>query len=269
MENFDHFANLFIVYYYGSYIHLDQKWQGFDQSCVYSKFYYITGGECEIKVEDTSYRGIPGRFFYIPAGTRHSFYHINHNYLTKHWVHFKLEAGGESLDRRYRLPFYVDVEDDKELRACFEQLYQPCGLLSEELRRNAKLLELFGHYLALSEKAGQIVRTGSKDDFNQVLKFIKMNLDRKPSIAELAELIHVHPNYFIRLFKSKTGMSPGKYMNNLRCEIAKSLLENTKVPVNHIMLRVGFEDSSAFSHFFHTNTGYSPNEFRKLFGGPK
>ncbi|MGF7145127.1 AraC-like DNA-binding protein [Anaerotaenia torta] len=269
MESFDHFSNLFIVYYYGSYIHLDQKWKGFDQSCVYSKFYYITEGECEIKIGDTPYRGIPGRFFYIPAGTRHSFYHINDHYLTKHWVHFKLEAGGEGLDRRYLLPFYVDVEDDTAITDCFEQIYQPCSLLSGELRRNAKLLELFGYYLALSEKEGQITRTGNEDDFNQVLKYIKMDLGRKPTVTELAKLIHVHPNYFIRLFKSKTGMSPGKYMNNLRCETAKSLLENTDIPISRIMLQVGFEDSSAFSHFFHTNTGYSPNEFRKFFGNQK
>ncbi|MDF2540885.1 MAG: hypothetical protein K0S47_603 [Herbinix sp.] len=266
---FDHFSNLFIAYYYGSYIHLNERWHGYNQNCVYSKFYYITSGECEIKVGDTVYQGQPRRLFFIPAGTRHSFYHINDNYLTKHWVHFKLDVGGESIDKSYRLPLFVDVKDDTALVECFQAINMPCTTLSEELRRNAKLLELFSIYLSLSENSGNVNQSGGSNDFNKVLHYIKTNLGKKPTITELADIMHMHPNYFIRMFKSKTGMAPGKYINNLRCEIAKSLLENTEIPINSIMLQVGFEESSAFSHFFHLNTGYSPYEFRKLFGNQK
>ena len=263
---FEHFANLFIAYYYGSYIHLNLRWQGYDQSCVYSKFYYITKGECEIKVGNIAYHGVPGRFFYIPAGTKHSFYHINENFISKHWVHFKLEAGGESMEKRYRLPYFVDVDEDSALVDCFQKINHPCGLPSEELRRNAKLLELYSIYLSLCEAGDKVKPSASSDDFSQVLSFIKSNLDQKPTIHQLADLMHVHPNYFIRMFKNKTGMAPGKYINSLRLETAKSLLENTQIPISNIMLQVGFDESSAFSHFFRLNTGYSPYEFRKFFG---
>lgn len=265
-EILNHFSNIFIAYYYGSYIHLNQSWKGYNQNCVYSKFYYITEGECEIKVGDTAYHGIPGRLFYIPAGTRHSFYHINENYLTKHWIHFKLETGGESIDKRYQLPLFVDVTQDTALVECFQAINLPSETPSEELNRKAKLLQLFSIFLCYCEDGGKMNKSGNNNDFNKVLEFIKENLDRKPTTNQLADLMHVHPNYFIRMFKSKTGMAPGKYMNNLRCETAKSLLENSTTPINNIMLQVGFDESSAFSHFFRVNTGYSPHEFRLLFG---
>lgn len=265
-EIFDHFANLFIVYYYGSYIHLDQSWKGYNQNCVYSKFYYITEGECEIKIGDTAYHGLPGRLFYLPAGTKHSFYHINDNFITKHWVHFKLESGGESIDKRYTLPFYVDVTSDNGLSDCFLAVNLPCTSLADELKRNAKLVELFSIYLSLCENSQSVNYYAGNDGFGKVLQYIKTNLNRKLIVAELADLMHVHPNYFIRMFKNKTGMAPLKYVNSLRCEIVKSLLENTNTPVNTIMQQVGFEESSSFSHFFRQNTGYSPNEFRKQFG---
>ncbi len=264
-EIFDHFSNLFVVYYYGSYIHLDQTWRGYNQNCVFSKFYYITDGECEIKVGDTAYRGLPGRLFYIPAGTNHSFYHTNDNYITKHWVHFKLETGGESVDKRYRLPLFADMKDDKNLLDCFEALNRPCSSLSDELRRNTKLLELFSIYLSICEENGSLFYFAGNDDFSKVLQYIKANLNRKLTVTELAALMHVHPNYFIRMFKNKTGMAPVRYINSLRCELSKSLLENTPTPINSIMQEIGFEDNSAFSHFFRHNTGYSPIEFRKQF----
>jgi AraC-like DNA-binding protein len=217
-------------------------------------------------VGDTAYHGIPGRLFYIPAGTKHSFYHINDNYLTKHWVHFKLDTGGESIDKYYHLPLYVDAIDKPDLVECFQALNLSCSSLSDELRRNAKLMELFSIYLSLCESNGNMNYCGSNDDFSKVRNYIKANLNKKLTVTELANLMHVHPNYFIRIFKNKTGMAPVKYVNNLRCEMAKGLLENTLTPVNSIMQKVGFEESSAFSHFFHQNTGYSPHEFRKLFG---
>lgn len=264
--SFDHFANLFIVYYFGSYIHLDESWHGYNQTCVYSKFYYITEGECEIKVGDTAYPGIPGRLFFIPAGTKHSFYHINDNYITKHWVHFKMECGGESIEKRYHLPLYVDVTEDTGLQECFRIINLPCRSQSDDLRRNAKLTELFAIYLSLCEANGSLITSTNNDDFDKVLQYIKDNLNRRVTVKELADLLHVHPNYFIRMFKSKTGMAPVKYVNTLRCETAKILLEHTSTQVNTIMQQVGFEENSAFSHFFRHHTGYSPNEFRKRFG---
>lgn len=73
-------------------------------------------------------------------------------------------------------------------------------------------------------------------------------------------------NYFIRMFKSYMGVPPLNYVNRLRVERAKSLLENTSMPVSSVMRSLGFEDLSTFSSFFKHYTGYNPSLFRKTFG---
>lgn len=262
----NYLSNLFVTYQYGSYITLSDAWKGYNLNCNYSKFYYILEGECEIKTGTQTYHGIPGRLFYIPAGLTHSYYHINTNYVTKYWFHFDFEIAGESLEKKYALPLYVDIpEEDESVTKCFEDIIKPCNTIGAALKRNASIIELFSIFLEYSDKTDSISYK-EKSSLDYLLDYIKKHLKEKPSIDELADTLHLHPNYFIRMFKSKMGMSPGRYMNNLRCEMAKDLLQNTNKPINQIMQEVGFYDNSAFANFIKHSTGYSPHEFRKLFG---
>lgn len=261
----NYLSNIFVAYQYGSYITLNDSWKGYNLNCNYSKFYYIMEGECEIKTGTNTYHGIPGRLFYIPAGLTHSYYHINNNYLTKYWFHFQFEMAGESLEKKYALPLFVDIpQGDNSVRDCFDVILKPCNTLASALRRNASIIELFSIYLNYCDKSESIAYT-DKNSLDYLLEYIKKHLNDKPTIEELAAELHLHPNYFIRMFKSKMGMTPGRYMNNLRSEKAKDLLKNTTIPVKQVMQKVGFYDSCAFSNFFKNSTGYSPNNFRKLF----
>ena len=80
---------------------------------------------------------------------------------------------------------------------------------------------------------------------------------------ENADMARLTPNYFTKKFKEKTGHTPLKYVNILRLERAKFLLEHTDISINKIMEEVGFLDSAHFSKLFKLGTGYSPSKYRK------
>jgi two-component system response regulator YesN len=81
--------------------------------------------------------------------------------------------------------------------------------------------------------------------------------------------VHFHPAYLSRFFKKRTGLSLSEYMMAQRIERAKTLLIEPKLTVGHIVNRLGYDNSSHFSRTFKKMTGYTPLQFRKLYGNEK
>lgn len=68
-----------------------------------------------------------------------------------------------------------------------------------------------------------------------------------------------------RRFKAATGSSLRDYVQNLRVEEAKRLLESSRMPVDEISAAVGYEDASFFRRLFKRLTGLSPGQYRRMF----
>ena len=82
-------------------------------------------------------------------------------------------------------------------------------------------------------------------------------------IKELAEKYHMTYNWFIRCFKDFTGSSPQAYLNDMRIEKAKDLLNNKSFQIAEIAELVGYSDPLYFSRIFKKKNGCSPNEYKK------
>jgi transcriptional regulator GlxA family with amidase domain len=59
------------------------------------------------------------------------------------------------------------------------------------------------------------------------------------------------------------------YVQNLRIEEAKRLLETTVLPADEISARVGYEDASFFRRLFRRRTGMTPVLYRRMFSSPR
>ena len=71
-----YFSNLNAVYNFGGYFRISEQesWDFGKHRFEQCKFYFITGGNCVIEIEDTKYYGQAGDWFFIPAGVEHSYY---------------------------------------------------------------------------------------------------------------------------------------------------------------------------------------------------
>jgi transcriptional regulator GlxA family with amidase domain len=70
---------------------------------------------------------------------------------------------------------------------------------------------------------------------------------------------------FLRRFKAATGKSPNAYVQALRVEKARGLLERTRDPVSAVSWAVGYQDVSAFGRVFRSVTGLSAVDYRQRF----
>ena len=95
--------------------------------------------------------------------------------------------------------------------------------------------------------------------------FLMANLDRDVSIQTLADLAGLGARTFVRHFKAATGRRPAAYLQALRIETAKSLLETGGKAVQTISAEVGYDDVAFFRTLFKRLTGMTPAEYRSQF----
>lgn len=86
-------------------------------------------------------------------------------------------------------------------------------------------------------------------------------------VAGMTEQSGLAERSFQRRFKLATGMTPIEYVQTLRIEEAKHLLETTEAPVEAVAGEVGYDDAAFFSRMFRRAVSLSPAQYRRRFGG--
>ena len=66
-----------------------------------------------------------------------------------------------------------------------------------------------------------------------------------------------------RKFFNELQTTPGKWIQEKRLEMARGLLESTRLNVSEICYRVGYQDVASISRLFVKTTGMPPAEFRR------
>lgn len=95
----------------------------------------------------------------------------------------------------------------------------------------------------------------------EILTHIDKNLVNEIDFNELAAQNNFSPNYFRKLFKDFTGLSPVEYINRLRIIKAYTYLQNTDLCMSDIAANVGIYDANYFSRLFKQYMGCSPRKY--------
>lgn len=104
--------------------------------------------------------------------------------------------------------------------------------------------------------------------FQAVARYISSNI-ADISLEKLCTQFHYQADYYNRLIKKNTGVTYSEYVQELRMEKAKNLLINTDIPVQEILLYLGYESHSYFYKVFYKKTRMTPIEYRESHKGKK
>lgn len=85
------------------------------------------------------------------------------------------------------------------------------------------------------------------------------------AVARMATLSGLPPRSFKRRFKAATGYAPIDYVQALRIEEAKQLLETTDEATDSVAHMIGYDDPAFFRRLFKRMTGVTPTRYRKRF----
>lgn len=95
------------------------------------------------------------------------------------------------------------------------------------------------------------------------LDYMEHHLSMPLTIDQLADVAHLSPTQFKKLFKLNLGVSPIHFLTVRRMEKAKALLTHSDLPIQHICEAIGYQDMSAFRRRFRQHFGLSPSSFQK------
>ncbi len=98
---------------------------------------------------------------------------------------------------------------------------------------------------------------------NNTIRFIKANYSQELTLDLLASNSYCNTTYLSHLFKEKTNSSITEYINNIRIQNAKELLDLTSKTITEIGLKVGFNDVGYFGKVFKNATSLTPKEYRE------
>ncbi|MEG2950796.1 MAG: AraC family transcriptional regulator [Clostridia bacterium] len=111
-------------------------------------------------------------------------------------------------------------------------------------------------YLGISSSTNQAI-----DDS---IIYILSHLSDKLTVEDIAMHIGYSASYFSRIFQQQTGCSPYRFVLRCRIEAAQLRLHTSRDSIFDIAVKLGFGSFSSFCYTFRKETGYSPNEYRRL-----
>lgn len=120
------------------------------------------------------------------------------------------------------------------------------------------LYQIFAEISALYSNQ---IRKYSKLD--NAIAFIEKNFNKRAvnlNMNELAEMCNLSYSHFKRLFIAQFGISPKKYIINLKMEYALTLLKNHRVSIGQVAEMCGYENVYYFSNAFKSYFGYPPTK---------
>ncbi|MFE7388467.1 GlxA family transcriptional regulator [Streptomyces sp. NPDC057582] len=108
-------------------------------------------------------------------------------------------------------------------------------------------------------------QTARREPLREVQHWITEHPDDDLSVDALAARARLSPRHFARAFQTETGMTPGRYVDRVRLEHARRLLEDTTDGVAGIARTCGYGTPEAMRRAFIKALGAAPAEYRRRF----
>ncbi|MBQ9976021.1 MAG: helix-turn-helix transcriptional regulator [Clostridia bacterium] len=168
--------------------------------------------------------------------------------------------------RDTHIVFNSSSKSTSEVSRIFDDLHKTymTAPVSFKLRIKAELMLLAS---VLIEENFIFVDIDAKKKFRTTpaVLYIRNNYSQPITIRELASLVNLCDDTFIRVFKKEHGQTPFSYIMNFRITEALKLLLQNELSIAEIALHTGFSSSSYFTKIFKKKLNISPIQYKKIY----
>lgn len=232
----------------------------------YCIWQYTLEGEGELQLEDRLFRLHAGDAMCLLIPQNHR-YRLPED--SPEWKFIFLSLSGteilriwKEISNRFGPVVKLPLERSKSIDRAFEIL---STAESRKVRSAFHASQLaYSFVMCFYEEIEALRFAASEAGF--VLDAVKFCMDHyaeEITVDDIAEAAGYSRSHFTRMFSSVHGMSPGRYLREVRLGNAARMLQLDSGNVKEIALRCGFSDESYFCKAFRLRYGVTPDLFRK------
>ena len=163
------------------------------------------------------------------------------------------------------LPCFTQcVVQNPDLARELRTLHQTILDGSSELEKEERLFLLMENLLTRYSRPFAASLPECREEVAAVCAFLEEHYDQRITLDCLCRRANLSKSALLRAFTRYRGITPYRYLETLRINRAKALLEQGVSPVE-AALQTGFSDQSHFTNYFHRFIGLSPGAYREIF----
>lgn len=148
----------------------------------------------------------------------------------------------------------------EDLRALHEMIMNKCDKFEKE---EALYLVMAAILQSYTQPFDECIPECRKE-IEEACAFMDTYFTESISLDQIANVAGLSKSTLLRAFTKSKGLTPYRYLETIRIEEAKKLLEQGSPPIE-VAMRTGFSDQSHFSHYFNQFIGVSPGVYRTMF----
>jgi AraC-like DNA-binding protein len=215
----------------------------------------FNGSRCELHSGEAMLLIVPEQHCYsLPA-------------ISAYWdISFVSLNGGEVVRmarecRRWNNgPVFHHQQDSKVLQTA-QKICHECRKM-DVFRASALAYQFMTELLSETVSAHRENATATRI-VQDVRQYCMNHLTETLDVETLAEITGYSRWHFTRIFEEAAGMTPGKFVTDLRMRAAQRMLQSTHWRIKEIAAACGYNDPSYFCKIFKSTLGKSPGDFRK------
>ena len=170
----------------------------------------------------------------------------------------------QCLDEEIFHPFSLSLRNSEKILTAYKNAEKAWRGARQD-REYKVLAELYTIFHEMDQAQALPYLPESKQELIQpAVDYIHKHYTKELINAQhLADICGISYDYLRQLFEKLYGLTPIKYINELKLSRAKELLVSGMYSVSEAAYHSGFSDVSHFSRFFKANVGVLPSEYRK------
>lgn len=192
--------------------------------------------------------------------------------VTTHWAYCDKLARDHPAVAVDPAPIYIRDGQVSTSAGVTSGIDLALALVEEDLGRDAALT-VARHLVVFLRRPGNqaqfsaqlAAQTAVREPLREVQQWITEHPGGDLGVESLAGRARLSPRHFARAFRAETGMTPGRYVDRVRLEHARRLLEDTADGIEEISRASGYGTPEAMRRAFLKALGAAPAEYRRRF----
>ncbi|EHK2304355.1 AraC family transcriptional regulator [Clostridium perfringens] len=229
--------------------------------------HYVTKGYGTFKFNGKVYNLKQGDIFILLKGMQVEYVASIDDPWEYYWIGFSGSNANEYLNRTSITNSCVaNCEENSKIPQIILNMCEISKTYNPSRSDDILLLkELYSLLYALIEEFPKPFEYKDKELHTYIqdaLNFINSNYMHSITVQEIADYVNLSRSYLYKMFIKNLGISPQRYLINLRMYKATLLLKGTKLPIGEVASSVGYSDSLLFSKTFSKHFSMSPLNYR-------